>query len=364
MSKLTHNEEDYYALFTSRVKGIGPKQFQKIKFRFKSFEKFYKSSKKELTLGLKNEVLAGNVLEAKGEYLIEDLASELERLNIEFLTYYNSSYPSILKTIYDPPSIIYFKGNYELLETNCFSIVGSRRYSSYGRKSCEWFSSTLANSGFSIVSGMAFGIDSIAHKSALDSGGKTIAVLASGVDVITPASNKRLYDEIVSSGLVISECSPTTIPMEGSFPRRNRIIAGLSKGVLIVEASEKSGSLITAKVALDYGRDVYALPNEIYSSSSKGCNKLIQDSEAKLVISPEDILDDYQMLKNDIQNRLLNLSEDELFIIELISREALDYDRLIEKVDKNKFNLDDVLIGLELKGLIYYDTVGKICPMI
>lgn len=361
MSKLIHSEEDYYALFASRVKGVGPRQFQKIKNRFRNFKSFYKSSKKELIFGLKNEVQAGNVIDAKREYLIEDLISELEKLGIEYITLYSPQYPNILKSIYDPPSIIYFKGNYELLKTTCFGIVGSRRYTSYGKKSCEWFSSTLANSGFSIVSGMAFGIDSIAHKSALDSGGSTIAVLASGVDVITPASNKRLYDEIVSIGLVISECSPSTIPMEGSFPRRNRIIAGLSKGVLIVEASEKSGSLITARTAIDYGRDVYALPSGIYSLSSMGCNKLIQDGEAKLVLSPDDILEDYGInYKN--KEKMLNLSNEELIIMDIINKEVLDYDHLVEKVKNQKLKLDEVLIGLELKSLIYYDTLGRICP--
>ncbi len=218
----------------------------------------------------------------------------IERLDIKVLVQAHAAYPERLLHLHDPPTALFLHGNAELLQRDSVAIVGTRNSTPYGSRMTTEIASDFVYAGLVVCSGMALGIDSVAHTATLDAGGDTIAVLGSGVDVIYPKSNRLLYGRIADHGLVMSEFVPGEPPMQHNFPRRNRIIAALSRGVLIVEASLSSGSLITADHALDIGRDVFAVPGAVGFEQSQGTHKLIQDG-AKLVGNASDVLREFGM---------------------------------------------------------------------
>ncbi len=201
------------------------------------------------------------------------------------------AYPAQLRTIHDPPVLLYVKGNTAALSQPALAVVGARAATTYGRQMAERFAGDLARRGFTVVSGMALGIDSAAHAGALAAGGQTLAVLGCGLDIVYPASNRRLYDRIAATGALVSEYPPGTPPDGFRFPARNRIISGLSLGVIVIEAARHSGSLITAHLALDQGREVFAMPGRIDSGKSEGSHRLLQEG-AKLIHSVADILEE------------------------------------------------------------------------
>lgn len=216
----------------------------------------------------------------------------MKEKNIQILTIKDEDYPYLLKQIYDPPSVIYIMGNKKILSQNGIAIVGSRNCSLYGQKIAKYLSYQLAKKGIHIISGLARGIDTFSHIGTLQAKGKTIAVLGSGLDVIYPPENAKLAEKIVESGgCLVSEYIVGTKPLGEHFPARNRIISGLASGVVVVEASEKSGSLITVDFALEQGKNVYAVPGNINSPNSLGTNSLIKQG-AKIVTNVEDILED------------------------------------------------------------------------
>jgi len=212
-------------------------------------------------------------------------------VNIKRISLKSGEYPENLKNIYKPPSEIYICGSILPQDKNAIAIVGTRRASSYGLEECRKLSYNLALRGITVISGMARGIDTAAHNGALQAGGRTIAVLGSGHNHIYPPENKKLYYEIIENGACVSEFKPDTRPFRTNFPRRNRIISGLAIGVVVVEAPERSGALITANFALEQGREVFAMPGNINSTKSSGTNKLIKEG-AKLVEDVQDILDE------------------------------------------------------------------------
>ena len=215
-------------------------------------------------------------------------------MKYNYFTIADDIYPQYLKEISNPPIKLYYKGNLDLLkEERIIGVVGTRNPSSYGKLSCECMIKKMTEANITIVSGFAKGIDSIAHKTTLLTGGKTIAVIASGLDIIYPASNLSLYREIEEKGLILSEYEEGVKPFKSNFPQRNRIIAGLSKGVIVIESKNRGGSLITADLALEFNRDVYAVPGDIFSEYSKGCNNLIRDSKAKSLSNINELLEDY-----------------------------------------------------------------------
>jgi len=220
----------------------------------------------------------------------------LNNNKIKILHLQDKDYPENLKHIYQPPSTIYVRGELLPEDSIAVAIVGSRRATYYGLKNAQELGCKLASCGVTVVSGLARGIDTAAHKGALAAGGRTIAVLGSGLDVIYPPENKQLAEDITKSGAVISEFAPNTRPTRYNFPKRNRIISGLTLGVVIVEADKRSGSLITANFALGQGREVFALPGKIDSATSCGTHDLIKQG-AKLVGSVEDIIEELEPLK-------------------------------------------------------------------
>lgn len=278
----------------------------------------------------------------------------------KFFTIDDDIYPEILKNIYNPPKKIYYKGNLKLLkEKKKIAIVGTRNNSSYGALCCEKIVKDLIAEDIVIISGFARGIDSIAHRICIENNGKTIAVVASGLDIVYPSSNVNLWKKIEENGLILSEYEYGTKPFRANFPQRNRIIAGLSEGVIVIESKEKGGSLVTANIALDEGRDVYAVPGEIFSDLSRGCNNLIRDSKAKLLNSVEEILKDYNWIMNknilkedknftEIQSKILNC---------LVYEKTLD--RIVQELNMSTSELLYEIMELEIKGHIKSLAGGK-----
>jgi DNA processing protein len=289
----------------------------------------------------------------------------LSKNDINIITYQDELYPVKLMNIYDRPPFLYVRGNLNKDDTN-IAIVGSRLASTYGKYTTERISRELALKGLTIVSGMARGIDSVAHRGALTAHGRTIAVLGSGLDVIYPPENKKLYADIIQNGAVISEFPLGTPPRSANFPTRNRIISGMSYGVVIVEAGEKSGSLITARLALEQGREVFAVPGSIDAAGSRGTNKLIKQG-AKLIENTDDILEEILpqfertiVLKpHSIANsEAIAAKSSEIFsavdqkIIDFISGSRVHIDDLISSTGLSSADILSALTTLELKGMV------------
>ena len=279
-------------------------------------------------------------------------------MNYDFITINDDIYPECLKEISDPPEKLYYKGNLELLKSErMIAVVGTRNPSSYGKLCCEYMIKKMSKANITIVSGFAKGIDSIAHKTSLLTGTKTIAVIASGLDIIYPASNLSLYKEIEEKGLILTEYEAGTKPFKGNFPQRNRIIAALSKGVIVVESKDRGGSLITADLALEYNRDVYAIPGDIFSEYSKGCNNLIRDAKAKSLSNIKELLEDYNWESKEEVNHL-NLSKNQKLILDSLSSEK-NLDRILEETKIEETEILSELITLEIMGLIKSIAGGR-----
>ena len=284
-------EDREYLIALNMVEGLGSIRITKLLNGFNSAEDIFRSGESRL------QSIAGIGRELSlriRSFNIKALKEELElskKENIKIISILDEDYPEDLKNIPDAPIILYVKGVLDNSGLN-IAVIGSRKASSYGLLTAERLSGQLASLGVTIISGMARGIDSAAHKGALKAGGRTVAVLGSGLLNIYPPENVELAKQITGNGAVISEFPLKTSPLRENFPRRNRIISGLSKGVIVVEAALRSGALITADLALDQGRDVFAVPGEVGSPTSCGTNYLIKQG-AKLVDSAEDILEEY-----------------------------------------------------------------------
>ncbi|MCX7796918.1 MAG: DNA-processing protein DprA [bacterium] len=273
-------------------------------------------------------------------------------LGIELIPLSSDEYPSLLREIPDPPALLYLLGEKVWLRSNFISVVGTRKPTRYGITATRMIVSRLVENGIGIVSGFAYGIDTVAHTEALNGGGYTIGVLGTGVDVIYPKVNKGLRKEIIDSkrGCLISEFPIGDQPESWHFPRRNRIISGLTQITLVVEASLKSGAMITAGYALEQGRDVFAVPGNIDSENSQGTNQLIKEG-AKLVTSGDDILEEFNVIPKITTVRLPELTEEEAVIWNILNEPRLEDDILnISGFDISRFNT--IITRLELKGLI------------
>lgn len=287
-----------------------------------------------------------------------------KKYNLKIMTPEDKDYPENLKHIPDPPIVLYIKGALKEQDKFSIAIVGSRRASFYGLSSTTDFAGSLSRQGFAIVSGLARGIDACAHQGALKQGGRTLAVMGSGFNHIYPAENKELSEAIAKTGAVISEFPIDAEPLKQNFPRRNRVISGLSLGVLVVEAARNSGALITADFALEQGREVFALPGKIDSRTAFGTNALIKQG-AKLVSCVDDILEEFSFdiignLKRQRTNDALPLcltkseplSEDEARLYSLISHQPILLDEIAERADITISKLSPVLLKLQIQRLI------------
>jgi len=284
------NPSKYFNAF-NLIGNIGPITFKKLLNYFNSLEIAWKSEINEFYKAGLNQSTIEQIKKQRPRINPDYEMERLEKEKIDIITIQDKSYPKLLKEIYAPPAILYIKGNFEPNDEFSLGIVGTRNFSDYGRHITPIITSELCKSNITIISGLAKGIDTIAHKTAIENNGRTIAVLGSGIDTnsIYPTINKYLAEKIIENGAVISEFPINTMPLPQNFPQRNRIVSGLSLGVLVIEAPEKSGSMITARNALEQNRDVFAIPGNIISNNSSGPNKLIKMG-AKLVSQTSDIL--------------------------------------------------------------------------
>ena len=333
---------------------------RKVVDHFPAIGDVFKASKRELISSGVGEETAQALTSPK---LLDQACREIERVekrNFSILTYEDRGYPEYLREIFDPPYVLYCAGRVEVLKAPAVSIVGARKPSAYGRAVAERLARDLASRGLVIVSGLARGVDSIAHWGALE-GGKTVAVLGSGLETLYPRENRGLFEKIVEQGAVVTEFPPESPPLGFHFPIRNRIISGLSLAVVVVEATKRSGSLISARLALEQNREVMAVPGNITSALSRGTNWLIQTG-AKLVESWEDVAEELPSpirekilcQKEEEMEELPSLSAQEKKVFEILKPDSLTHvDELIEETDYSVSETLSFLLNLELKGLIF-----------
>lgn len=281
-----------YWIWLSRLEGLSPKTLMELLERYKTPKELWNKTKEELMLDGIKEKQADEIVNPKYRHNLDKYLEYMNNNNIELINIYDKDYPDRLKVIYDPPVVLYVKGNKKILKEKGISIVGCRLCTKYGEKIAKKLSYNLSLNNINIISGLAKGIDSFAHRGTLMAHGRTLAVVGCGLDRVYPQENKELFDEIISNGgAVISEYIIGTKPLAQNFPRRNRIISGLSEGVVVIEAREKSGTLITVDFALEQGKNIYAVPGNIDSPNSYGTNELIKQG-AKIITNLQDILED------------------------------------------------------------------------
>lgn len=339
------------------IEGVGCKTLRRLINYFETPEQIWQATSSELIKAGIGEKLASFIAEQKSAI---DPDLEMEKLSKENIFIFSDSdeqYPKLLKEIPDNPPVIYMKGNFDCLDYPLVAVVGSRKLTSYGIQAANTLSRDLAKHGICVVSGLAFGVDACAHLGAMQAKGKTIAVLGNSLDSksISPRSNLDLARDIINSGgLLISEFPIGTQGNKGTFPARNRIMAGMSFGTLVIEAAEKSGSLITANLALDYNRDVYAVPGSIFSPQSIGTNGLIKKG-AKVVCNVNDIIEELKMgneIKESPVLRNIDLIGNEKIVFELLSHESIHIDRITKLSKLETSTVSSTIAILEIKGLI------------
>jgi len=340
----------------SLVSGLGVRSQLLLLRHFGEPAAIFSASRAELK-GLVSPALVDGIIHMaqKENYPERQLTEDwLEGVNHALLTLDHPAYPSQLLSLPDPPTLLYAKGNLKLLQKPALSIVGSRNSTQQGICNAEAFAQHLSNSGLCIVSGLASGVDAAAHRGGLLGVGSSIAVIGTGIDRIYPASNRDLAHQLAQNGLILSEFSLGSPPIAGHFPQRNRIIAALGLGCLVVEAALGSGSLITARQAVDIGREVFAIPGSIHSPLAKGCHSLIKNG-AKLVESADDILAELcfgnDLFSTSVQVKDTTTSaESETSILDALGWDPIDLETLIERTSLTNSALCEILLGLELEG--------------
>lgn len=346
----------------SMLPEVGPVGARKLLSVFRSPEMIFNAGLNDLLsvegIGINR---AKNIKAFSAWRVVEEQIEKMEKSGIKAVSLDDPLYPEMLREIYDAPAVFYVKGDIQPQDKYSIAIVGSRKLTHYGRSAAENLSEDLASMGFTIVSGLARGVDSLSHKGALKAGGRTIAVLGSGIDVPYPPENKTLMDNIAGSGCVISEFPLGTPPDKENFPKRNRLVSGLSLGVLVVEAAADSGALITARYALEQGREVFAVPGNITSGNSEGTNDLIKKG-AVLVQKATDIIEELApVLKGFIRLKdkvKIEVSDEEKTLCNLLSGEPKQIDMISRESGLPASAVLAILLGLELKGAVKQIT-GK-----
>lgn len=348
-------------IWLSSIQQVGIKSINRLEEHFGCIQNIWTASKKEINevKGLKT-ITKQNIIKYKSDGYIDKLFNELKKEKVKTITILDDNYPKNLRNIFNPPKVLYVKGDLVGNDEICIAMVGARKATYYGKWVAGKISKELSRYGITIVSGLAAGIDAMCHSGALDANGRTFGVLGCGVDIIYPKSNKRLYEEIVENGGIISEFPLKAEPRAGNFPQRNRIISGLSEGLVVVEAKKKSGSLITANLALEQGKDVFAVPGNINSIYSTGTNELIKDG-AKLIINAKDIINELTQFKDKIDskyladNNIINnypLNEKEKKVLEALKQGPLHCDMIEYNTNIKMSDLISILTMLEMKGII------------
>ncbi|MBI4427986.1 MAG: DNA-protecting protein DprA [Ignavibacteriales bacterium] len=342
------------------VPRIGHQKIRSLVSHFKDPAAVFKASPRELTKvpGIVKDLAVSIAHQEDGEAFADDQLRRLNKLGGRIITIWEKGYPELLKKIYDPPAYLFVLGEFAETDRYSIAIVGTRMASSYGKIVAENFSKELARLGITTVSGLARGIDTIVHSSTLKANGRTIAVIGSGLDVPYPPENLLLLERIAKQGVVISEFLMGTSPDATNFPRRNRIISGLSLGTVVIESAENGGAMITASTALDQNREVFAVPGRIHENRSRGPNKLIQEGRAKLVLTVEDILDELKQQLKEFLTRehepepAAELTLFELKILDVLRSDATHIDTIAEDAQISPADTLVNLLSLEFKGLV------------
>ncbi len=336
------------------VRGIGPVRLERLLRHFGDIRSAWLAKEGQLAAAGLHQKLRGQLLQIRQETNLDQLLDRLKTAGIDVLFWDHPGYPERLRQINQSPFVLYLKG--KLLEEDLWAaaIVGTRRYSDYGRRVTEELARVLAVSGVTVISGLARGVDGIAHQVALRNGGRTIAVLGSGVDEVYPPEHSRLAEQIAEQGALISDYPPGTPPDGSNFPPRNRIISGLAKVIIVVEAGQKSGALITAGYAADQGREVFAVPGRIHSPMSKGTNTLIKQGAHPLV-EPQDVLDLLNLelaAEQRVVRKVLPGSPKEALIFQVVGEEPLHVDEIRCSVNLPIEEVTSTLALMELKGMV------------
>ncbi len=336
------------------VQGIGPTRVRHLLSHFGDLEKAWRATPLELAAARLDRRAIENTLQARARLDLDAEMARLEKCGVQVLTWEDDSYPKLLRPIPGAPPVLYVLGSLKPEDEWAVAVVGTRHLSAYGRQAASELAAALARNRITVVSGMARGVDGTAHRAALDAGGRTIAVLGCGLDVIYPPEHARLAHDITAQGALVSDYALGTQPEARNFPPRNRIISGLSLGVLVVEGAEDSGSMITADFALEQGRDVFAVPGSIFAPRSSGANKLIQQG-AKMVTSVADILEELNLTQAAQQMDVRSIIPDnptEEAILQQLSTEPRHMDEIVRAANLPTSEVSAALAMMELKGMV------------
>ncbi len=349
-SSRTTPEDAALWISLSLIAGLGGQTLRALLSRFGTPEQIYATARSELRKAVPENV-AQSISEGPQQELIAPTLAWLQQPGNHLLTLADALYPTALFEISDPPPMLYAKGRLELLSAPAIAIVGSRSATPQGERTAEEFARALSDNGYCIVSGLALGIDGAAHRGALQGRGSTIAAVGTGLDIVYPARHRQLAHSIAQQGLLISEFPLGTASLAQNFPRRNRIISGLSRGCLVVEAHLQSGSLITARLAAEQGREVFAIPGSIHSPVAKGCHLLIRQG-AKLVDSIQDILEELGETPASQPHQAAEEMLEADPLLKQMGYDPVSMDALIERSGLTSESLSAMLLLLELEGKV------------
>lgn len=343
----------YWVAF-SRISRIGAVRAARLEEHFGSLEAAWRASAHELRASGLDQGSVTSIIEARDSISPDDEMQRLDKAGFKAYSWHDEAYPSRLREVEDRPPVLYVRGEILPSDEWAIAVVGTRKASPYGRQAAEHFATDLARHNITVVSGLARGIDAVAHRSTIEAGGRTIAVLACGLDLVYPPENAKLAGSIAEHGALVSDYPLGTQPRSEYFPRRNRILSGLSLGVLVVEGDLDSGALITARMALDQNREVFALPGSIYSTTHRGSNQLIRDGHARLVTKAEDILEELNLTTVTHQMELREVTADptEAKLLRLLSSQPVHIDEVQRASGLPVAAVSSALAVLELKGAV------------
>ncbi|MEN6580125.1 MAG: DNA-processing protein DprA [Anaerolineaceae bacterium] len=346
-------EQAGYWLAFSYVRGIGAVRFRKLLSFFGELSRAWQSGSAELIAAGLSEKNVADIVEKRKTLDPLALPEQLKTKGISFLTWQDGAYPRYLKEIAQPPPVLFFKGTITAEDDLAVAIVGTRNMTAYGKQITRDTAEYLAHNGVTVVSGLARGVDGLAHNAAIEAGGRTIAVLGSGVDIIYPPEHRRLAEEIQEHGAIVSDYAPGTKPDGINFPPRNRIISGLSRATIVIEAGEKSGALITAKFAIEQNREVFAVPGSVLSPMSRGTNDLIGEG-AMPMTNPKAVLEALRIEEGSRAEkpREQPLSDVEQTVLRVLGQDSLHIDEICVRMDLSVEKLTVTLTMMELKGLV------------
>jgi DNA processing protein len=347
------NDKKYWIGF-NLIKGIGAVRMQNLVAYFGDLESAWAANANELSASGLGAKLVEKVISARKDINLDQVWAKIEAQGIKILTWADGEYPNRLREIDQPPPILYIRGEYLQDDVFAVAIVGTRKVTAYGRQVTEEIASFVAMNGITVISGLARGVDAIAHQTALKVGGRTIGILGSGVDKIYPPEHRALAEQMMERGAIISDYAVGTPPDASNFPPRNRIISGLSLAVVVIEAAETSGALITAEFAAEQGREIFAVPGSILAPQSKGTNKLIQNGALPL-LTPDDLmqaLDLTRIGEHKSARKILPSDEVEAKVLSVLSSEPLHVDEIRNQAGLPIEKISATLALMELKGMV------------